>query len=280
MFDPYKIAVKVTLANEVSAGLVLMSGQFTAASAKAEIFAAKLKAIKSLAIVGGGMLFAGIIGFDMTSKLVKPALEYQHQLNILHIAGLSQIEINEAVAASWKNTSDVITTSATNNMKSFIDMRNVLGNTQEALSILPMVTKMQAVLMSSKEGAVTAESSDFAFNVAKALDIIGAAKNPVDFVRQATEMSKVVTALQGRVTPQQFQMVFAYARQAKLALDDEFKYKYLPSLMLEYSRKTGGGGGSRGVGPMLAATYRFTNQGYINKKSLPELVALGLVDPN
>ena len=75
-----------------------------------------------------------------------------------------------------------------------------------------------------------------------------------------------------------FQQVFTYARQGKFDLSDEFKYEILPSLMLEMATKNGGGGGSRGVGPMLAAMYRITNQGYVNKKAVPELESLGLLD--
>lgn len=280
MFDAYKIAIKISMINAVSPQLDLLKGQFARLGIEADIFRNKLNKIKSIAMVGGTLFGAGIFGMYGISKIIKPAMDYQHQLNILNMAGLTQVEIAQAVSAAWKNTHDVITTTATGNLRTFTDMRNVLGSTQEAIELMPMVTKMQAVLMSSKEGAQTAQSADFAFSVAKALDIIGAASSPQEFTKQATEMSKVITAFQGRVTPYAFQQTFAIARQAKLPLDDEFKYRYLPTLMLEYSNKSGGSGGSKGVGPMLAAMYRVTNQGYINKKALPLLEKLGLVDPN
>src|SRR6185437_8973294 len=124
-----------------------------------------------------------------------------------------------------------------------------------------------------------AEAPDFAFQMAKAIDIIGNVKTPEDFLREATNMTQVITAFQGRINASTYQQVFAYSRQAAMQLDDRFKYDFLPTLMLEYSRTNGGGGGSRGVGPMIAAMYRFTNQGYVNKKSMGELVSLGLVDP-
>ena len=73
--------------------------------------------------------------------------------------------------------------------------------------------------------------------------------------------------------------MFQYARQAKYGLSDEFKYEILPTMMLE-SNTSGAsqGGGSRGVGPQLAAFNRFWVQGMVNKKSMPELQALGLVN--
>ncbi|MHB8914416.1 MAG: hypothetical protein ACYC4K_01235 [Thiobacillus sp.] len=143
---------------------------------------------------------------------------------------------------------------------------------------LPVVSRIQAVLGASSETRISGHAQDFAYSMAKALDIIGAARNPGTFNTEAEAMSKAIIATQGRVTPEAFKSVFQYARQAKFGLSDEFKYQILPSLMQENSTAGGSGGGSRGVGPMLAAFFRTTNQGYINKKSLPLLEQLGLVN--
>jgi hypothetical protein len=280
MFDAYNIAIKLSLINGVSPTLNLLSGQFAALDARAELFQNRLKQIKSLAVVGGTLFGAGILGAFAINKLMQPAFDYSHQLNILKMAGLNSQEIAKATAAAWQTAHDVITSTPTQNLKSFIDIRNVLGNVDEAVYLMPMVAKMQAVLQASKEGRDVAASPNFAFSVAKALDIVGAASDMKDFVTQATLMSQVITAFQGRITPDQYQQVFKISRQAGFQLDNEFKYRYLPSLMLEYATQSGGGGGSKGVGPMLSSFYRFTNQGYINKKSLPLLEQLGLVNPS
>lgn len=277
----YEVFIKLSLVNQVSAGLAAMSGQFSKLNAQAAAVEAKLNSIKKMAFVGAGLAGAGFFGLHLFEKALKPAEEYAHQLNIMNMAGLSQKEIAEAVGSAWENTHKVITSSATENLRMLNDMRIVFGKMDEAQRALPLVSQMQAVLMSSKEGKAVASDKDFAFSVAKALDIIGAVKDKEQFEKQAVMMAKTITAFQGRVSPKMFQSTFAYARQAKYALDDEFKYQFLPTLMMEYaSSGGGGGGGSRGVGPMIAAMYRFTNQGYINKKSLPELESLGLVNKN
>lgn len=278
MFENYAIFVKIALKNEVTRGLSLLSSQFNQLHKDADRLQQKLNSIKTLTLTGTALAATGFFGLNLISKALKPAEEYAHQLNIMNMAGLTQKEIAEATGDAWKNTSKVITTTSTGNLRALLDMRNILGDMEEARVALPLVTKMQAVLMSSKEGRELATSQDFANDVAKALDIVGAVKNKADFEREALLMGQVVTATQGRVTPKMFQSVFAFARQAKLEMNDEFKYRFLPTLMLEYSSGHGGGG-SKGVGPMIAAMYRFTNQGYINKKALPELIDLGLVKP-
>jgi len=211
---------------------------------------------------------------------MKPAKEYIHQLNIMNMAGVKHKAMIEATAEAWKNSQNVMTSSATENLRSLLDLRNVLGNMEEAKMALPIISRIQAVLAASSEGQISGSSKDLSYSMAKALDIIGAAQNKKMFEKQAEMMAKVIIATQGRVTPEAFKQAFQYARQAKYRLSDEFKYHILPTLIQENASTHGGGGGSRGVGPMMAAFYRFTNQGYINRKSLPALISLGLVNPN
>ena len=269
MTDVYKIGVSVVLGNLVSAELLKIGEQFGLVNKKV----LGLNASMALLAIGG----IAAIGFALKGA-IKSSSEYAHQLNIMNMAGLSQVEIANAVGAAWKNSSTVMTTTATDNLKVLLDLRNVLGSMPEAMAMLPTVTKIQAVMSSSSEGKIRDNADSIAFGMAKALDTIGAV-TPEKMQHEAEMMSKVVTAFQGRVQPNQFQSVFTYARQAKFDMSDEFKYEILPSLMLEMSQGHGGaGGGSRGVGPMLAAFYRVTNQGYINKKSLGAWKELGYVD--
>lgn len=277
MFDAYKVAVKLSLVNGVSAGLLLISKQLAGSDIEAKKLQKTLHGIKLIGMVGAGASAAGFMGLGIIAKMVKPATEYAHQLNIMNMAGLKHKELADAIGDAWKNTGTIITTTATENLRSLLDLRNVLGNMDEARMALPVVSRIQAVLASSSEGQISGNSKDLAYSMAKALDIIGAAQNKQSFERQAELMSKVIIATQGRVTPEAFKSTFQYARQAKYRLSDEFKYEILPSLIQENAAGGGGGGGSRGVGPMLAAFYRMTNQGYINKKSLGELQSLGLV---
>lgn len=278
MWDAYKIAVKISLVNNVSAGLLAMSKQMIALQGNAKALQKELHGIKMLGLVGGAAAATGFMGLGIMAKMLKPAQEYAHQLNIINMAGWTQRDIANAVGDAWKNTGTVITTTATENLRTLLDLKNVMGTLGEARMALPVVSRIQAVLAASSEAKVSGNSKDLAYSMAKALDIIGAAQNKESFESQAEQMAKVIIATQGRVTPEAFKSTFQYARQARYGLSDVFKYQILPSLIQENATGGGGGGGSRGVGPMLAAFYRTTNQGYINKKSLPILKSLGLVD--
>src|SRR5574340_1097828 len=286
MFEAYKIGIRLSLINGVSTGLIGLVSQFNTLHHKVKDSTGavtelekRFAGLKKMTLIGGAMAGVGAFGLGVFGKMLKPATEYAHQLNIMDMAGLKHAELAEAIGEAWKNTGTIVTTTATENLRSLLDLRNVLGTMEEAKMALPIVSRIQAVLASSSEGQISGSSKELAYSMAKALDIIGAAQNRESFERQAEMMAKVIIATQGRVTPEAYKSTFQYARQAKYRLSDEFKYEILPSLIQENAAGGGGGGGSRGVGPMLAAFYRWANQGYINKMALPELQSLGLVDP-
>lgn len=279
-FEAYKIAVKISLVNNVSAGLLAMSSHFSKANAEASELQSKLNKIKMLGMTGMAIGGAGVMGLGIIAKMIKPATEYAHQLNIINMAGWTQRDIANAVGDAWKNTGTVITTTATENLRTLLDLKNVMGTLGEARMALPIVSRIQGVLAASSETKISGNSKDLAYSMAKALDVIGAGTNKAEFEKQAEMMSKVVIATQGRVTPEMFKSLFVYSRQASTGLSDVYKYQIAPTLLQELAGAGGGGGGSRGLGPAQAAFYRFTNQGFVNKKSLPELVSLGLVDPS
>lgn len=256
-----------------------MSRQFTATGAQAKALQLQLNRIKATALVGGAITGAGLFGLNLIGDALEPAKEYAHQLNVMNMAGVKQVEISKAIGAAWKTSHDVMTTTATENLKTFMDLRSVLGSSEHAMAVMPVVAKLSAVLAASGDSKISGSAQDLAFSVAKALDVKGSAIDPAQFTSGAEQIARVITAFQSRVTPEQYLSVVRYARQAKFGLSDEFMYQLLPTLMLENASKGGGGGGSRGVGPMLAAFYRLTNQGFVNKKSLPLLEQLGLIKP-
>lgn len=277
MFEAYKVAVKVSLINEVSPAIAAMSRQFLGAQKDVDGLNERLKVLKNYTMAGAAMSASGIFGIGLIAHAIRPAEEYARQLNIMNVAGMKQAEIADAISSSWKLASQNITTTATGNLKAILDLRNITGSLQEAQEFLPIMQRMSVVLAASKEGTISSRAGDLAFSAMKALDIRGAVNDPARLKLQADLMTRVIEGTQGRVTPEQFQSVFQYARQAKFSLSNDFAYKILPTLMLEAASSGGAGGGSRGVGPGLAALYRLTNQGYVNRQSLPLLAEMGLL---
>lgn len=270
-FDAYKVSIKLSLITNAASVLGLMSQGLVKTDKEAKGLQ------KSLGLIGPAMAGIGIAGLALFDKMLKPAENYTSQLVKMNMAGMQQAEIAEAVGDAWKLAGQNMTTTATGNLKALLDLRNVTGNMEEARHFLPIMQRMQTVLAASKDDGVRGKAGDLAFSAMKALDIRGAINDPAKLDAQANLMTRVIIGTQGRVTPEMFQSVFNYARQAKFAMSDDFAYKILPTLMLENATRGGGGGGSRGVGPQQAALYRFTNQGFVNKKALPLLGELGLL---
>lgn len=276
MFEAYKVAVKITLVNEVSKNLTAISALFGKIGKDVDILQSKLDKLKKVGIVSGMAAGTGFLGLDLVRKSLKPAEEYAHQLNIMNMAGMKHKEIAEATAAAWKTAGTNLTTTATGNLKTILDLRNVFGHAGEAIQYLPELARIQTVLKASSESGVRDNAEGLSYSLAKALDIRNAVTNPRMFSEQAEAMAKVITALQGRVLPVDYQMLFKYGRQAIPGLSNEFLYQQLPTFMMEMKGKQGSGG-QGGFGAVLAAGYRFFVQGIMNKRAAENLADLGLI---
>ncbi len=276
MFEAYKVAVHVALKDEVSVGLLGMSSSFKLLSKHADDFQKKLETIKKLAMVGVGFAAAGWLGMGIMKSALKPAEEYAHQLNIMNIAGMKHQQIAEAVAKSWQIASKIPTSDVVSNLKTFMDLRNIFGHTGEAMQYMPELTMIKGLLKSSSESSVSQSSENLSYSLAKALDIRGAVNSPAQFNEQAEMMAKVITATQGRVLPQDYQMLFKYGRQGVPGLSNQFLYQELPTFM-QQMKGSGGGGSSGGFGTSIAAFYRFFVQGVMTKAALQGMQQLGLI---
>lgn len=208
--------------------------------------------------------------------LIDPAFDYAHQLNILKMANIGAKETADATRAAWQNTGKVISTTATQNLAMITDMRGVLtGGTEEAIKMLPIVSKIATVMAASSETNIKTNSGQIAFSIAKAMDIMGL-NTPAEMEHGSIMLSKVVTAFQNRVDPSAFAATSFYMRQARYGHDDFFRYGVIPAMMLERSGP-GGGIGSRGIGPQLAAINRVTTMGVMTKGTAAWFSQLGLL---
>jgi TP901 family phage tail tape measure protein len=86
MFEAYQVSIRLKLVNEVSAGLIAMSGQFGVANKEAAAFQTRLKGIKTLAL--SGAIMAGV-GFFMAKPFIfaiDKAAELQKEMIGIQIA--------------------------------------------------------------------------------------------------------------------------------------------------------------------------------------------------
>lgn len=274
--DAYKIGITIALSGNTSSFLGMFVRDLNRADVRVKEFERSVKRLKLTMAAGASVGALGVLGLGALKDVLKPAREYAHQLNILNMAGLKQAEIAQAVGAAWKNTGTVITSTATENLKSILDMRNVLsGGLPEAIQMLPIVSKIAAVMASSSEKAISGSSDSIAFNIAKAMDIM-ALNTPAEMEHGAARMSQVITAFQNRINPESIAATTFYARQARYDQDDFMRWGVVPSMMLERAGG-GGGGGSRGIGPNLAAVNRMAVIGTMTKKTAGWFRDLGVL---
>jgi hypothetical protein len=273
--DVFSVGVTITLVDRVSTALGAMSLGFARSEAAATALQARMLAIRNtftagLLLVGGGMALAAPL-----VAATHAAVDYEHQLNRMTSAGLSHKEMTDSIAAAWQTTGKIITSTATENLKVIMDLRSVFGKTDEGIQYMPKFAQIQGAIAGVSDLKSAKGADNIAFSMAKALDMVGKVRNQAEFNSGVGQMFRAIEATGGRVMPADYMNVFKYARQAKFGLSDDFTYRLLPELILE---NKGGSGSSGGVGPQIAALYRFGVQGIMKKQAAEQLRDMGMIN--
>lgn len=284
MFEAYKVGVRISLISNVARQLTDMSFAFGKVGKEVDALNAKLKSLHKIAIASGMAIGAGFLGFKGLKHALTPGAEYTHQLNVLTMHGLKQKELAEATAEAWKMTKDNMATTPTQNLRTIMDLHNVLGHLHEAISYAPTVAKIGTVMASSTETNISGNASKIAegvaFAVAKGLDIRNAAGNITEFDKQAAMMTKVITAYGNKITPEDYRQFFTYGRGATQGLSNEFLYEELPTFMLEMKSMKGGSGSRGGFGNAIAMWHKFYSQNVMPKYTFEAMQDYGFYPKN
>lgn len=280
----YSVGVTIHMVDRFSAGMSAFGRSLLAQQRHVNNFHTKMKQLhQTMATIhmaeklGHGMMNFGASGLQ---AVVEPAKEYVHQLNLMNMAGLKQTEIQKNIAAAWDASSKMQFTNPTDNIKALMDLKNFFAdsklNMDEARHLLPSFLKSQAILTASAhDTGFDAHGETYA--MAKSMEMIGAVNDPKRFEHEMDMMNRVAVATGGRVLPSHYQNVFKYARQGKLLMNEDFKYKILPELIMEMQSGNGGAGGGGGPGAMIAAAMRLGVQGIMSKATAMNLGKLGLL---
>ncbi|MDR3449312.1 MAG: hypothetical protein P4M15_06140 [Alphaproteobacteria bacterium] len=276
----YSVAIKLSLANLASKGVRLLAKDFMAAHGAAAKLEDKLKALKLIG-VGYGMEKAGqgILGF--MGKAVDSSKEYVHQMSLMNIAGWTQKEIAGSVAAAWKTTGSVITTTAAQNLETLQELRTAFGKgegMQHAYAVLPQVQRVSSILAS----LTGREQSHVGFDMVKAIELGSKGALSVDsMMRQSEMMSKALVQFGRTLTVSDFHQSLKMSRAMAPYMSDEFKYQYLPTLIQEMKTGAGGGGGSyggaSGAGMAIASLGQVVVGQMIPKALIQNWIDSGLV---
>lgn len=274
--EAYQIGVKIALSNGMSPVLAVISKELLGINSTVKQIEGNFKKWAIVAGSAGSVLAGGAI-IRGWSKIAEHGKEILHQQEMMRQAGMQNKEVVEATAKAWDTSRKIQVTTAAENLKHLRELRYATGDTEGAMAILNPVTKANAILNAVKGGA---GGTDQVFELVKALEQKGLAtsENRGVLLSYVDQMTKVVQATGGRVTPQMFQQTFKYGRTAMLGWDEDFITKIMPRLMQSWSSaKGGGGGGSGGPGNALMTAFSTITSGIMSKSQADTFEKLHLL---
>ena len=268
-FEAYSVAVKLSLINHVSAGMLMISKSLATTGQDVDKLNAKLASIGKQGAIGGLMVAGGLGIAAMFKAPLDEAKKFQNEVERFRSLGLGDKVTNDAVKfASGMNTYG---TSIRENLGLLRDAQTVFGDFHEAQMVVPLLSKMKfanAALYGDEGGAM----KDRAFmDMLKVIEMRGGLKSEEAFNKQANMIQQVQTATGGRVGANEYlNFIKTGGVAAKGMKDDKFYYNMEP-LIQEM-------GGFR-VGTGLMSGYQNLVQGRTTARAAEEMMRLGMLDP-
>ena len=252
-----------------------ITAELTAATVAAEAFHTRMLAIQGGLLKGGLLLGAAMIGGKMLKATLGPGNEYLKRQAQMALTVTDKKELKQLTNAAWAASGDVGTTTASDALAAVLDLRNVMLTPQDAIKVLPVALKSEAIFRAA--GMDSSQARGQTFEAAKVIDLLGRGQSPESYEKHLGYMTRVSMATGGRITPESYRMNLKYAREAAYSLDDGFIYGVMPSLMMAVLGKAGGSGAHGGIGTSIRALNKGLNQGVMNKVAHSNLVELGLM---
>jgi len=268
-FETYSVAVKLSLINHVSAGMLMISKSLATTGQDVDKLNAKLSSIGKQGAIGG-LMFAGGLGIAAMFKApLDEAKKFQNEVERFRSLELGDKVTNDAVKfASGMNTYG---TSIRDNLGLLRDAQTVFGDFHEAQMVVPLLSKMKfanAALYGDEGGAM----KDKAFmDMLKVIEMRGGLASKEAFYSQANMIQQVQTATGGRVGANEYLNLIKTGGVAAKGMKDANFYYNMEPLVQEM-------GGFR-VGTGLMSGYQNLVQGRTTARAAEELMRLGMLDP-
>lgn len=276
MQQAYKIAVALSMTSNVAAVLGVLQKDVLKLKHAVDLTSGGFSKLK-LAVAGvagvalGGAMLTGL--YDLS----KAADKYISQLDEMKNKGLNATQIDQARAAANRVANSVQTTTPTQNLKSYQDLRQALGSHEHALEYLEITQKISAMMEQGMRAiGHGGGGGNQVYGMANALELMGAAMNPQRFKADLDRMLKTSQALNYNINGNDFQAMIKYAKSAAPRMSDEYAFSILPIFGAELKSK-GGSASTAGVAAM--SFYQKIVGGQLSEKEAKLLAAEGLLDP-
>ncbi len=273
MFDAYKVAVKLTLINGVSAGLTGLATQFQGLNKHVSNtqnsllgLEKKLQDIKRLGMIGGGMAAAGGFGLSLFKAPLEEAKKFQLEAAKFASLGFGDQINNQAV--QFAKGMQTIGTSARDNMSIVGDAMAVFKDLNEAKMVAPLMAKMKfANEVIFGAGGVDDKKL---MDMMKVAEFRGGTKSAAEMALQANYAQKAIAGSRNRVDASAMLLALKTGGVALSQRSNEAFYLGSEPLIQEF-------GGSR-YGTAAMSIYQNLVQSRGTITAQQELYRLGLLN--
>lgn len=234
-YEAYSVAVRLSLINNVSAGLLAITKNLQSTHMEADKLQAKLASIGKRMAIGGAMFAGGLA----IGKLLEAPLEEAKKLAMakadLATLNLSAADNEKIYAAAAANAHKNLGMTITDNIKMVQDLHTALGSLPHALENMQAFSQF-SIAAKIRNGGKDVEG--LVGNAAKALEHRGdkVVGSPVEFKDELNRMSKVYFGSKGRVDPNQYFQASQTGKLAYALMDKDYLYGQFAGYM---STKTG-----------------------------------------
>jgi len=265
----------------------IMAGGTAGGGSRSLREAEKVGMLGSIAAFGNKALMAGMtatIGYDLTKQtlgdFIVPGIEYQQAVyKLKRMGGVSPGELADVEKTARLTSQQVPTSTLTENVRNIQELYSIMGpgRMNEAKELAPFGAKLDLAMKTylTEHPGSSASTEGLLQTVAKTAEQVGRFRTPAEAEKFMTNVFRQTVSTGGMSTPQIYAQVVKFMRGARFGKTDEFMFGALPFLIQEMANK--GGGGSRGVGPMMTAFDRLTSAGKIDKLTMNQFQQLGLL---
>ena len=274
MFDAYKVAVKLTLVNGVSAGLAGLATQFRSLNGQVNTtqnsllgIERRLANIKRLGMIGGGMAVAGGFGLSLFKGPIQAASEYERAYTRFKTLNLGELANKQA--DQFARAANRFGSSSTDMMDALHASVGLLGSMDLAMKIAPKLAELNAangILFGDKVGKLDkgAVQAITRFN-----DMRGLTNSEGDFMRGLNLAQRLVTGSGGATKFTDLELLAKRGGAAFKGLSDD-GVTMLATVMQEQ--------GGNATGTALMSLYQNLIAGRTTKKAMAKLSAAGLAE--
>lgn len=267
--EAYKVAVKLSLSENITQGLMAISGRFAGVNRDAEVFRSKLETIGKMTLAGGVLVGVGYVitkGLDATIKAANDLVKAQNDFKTLNLTAQENASVNSSAQIV---SHQVLGTTIAGNIRLIQDLHTALGDLHHSIELAPMFAKYESTIRM----ALGEHATDGMVNAAaRALEHRGGnvVNNPKEFQKELEWMSQVQLASKGRVNPKDFLSASQSGKMAYTLLDPKYLYGGFAGLM-----SMNGGFQS---GTALMTSFSSLIGGHMDKKAKGFLADIGMYD--